>query len=49
MGTAFGILGTLESIALSVFPVIGSYIVTNAETIEEGFSMMSLFYASMGR
>ena len=48
MGTAFGILGTSESIALSLFPVIGSYIVTKADSIEEGFSKMSLFYAMIG-
>ncbi len=48
MGTAFGILGTSESIALSLFPIIGAQIVTKADNVEEGFSKMSLFYAIIG-
>jgi hypothetical protein len=33
MGTAFGILGMFESIALTGFPMIASYIVESADDL----------------
>ena len=48
MGTAFGILGMFESIALTGFPMIASYIVESADDLSQGYKNMSLFYSILG-
>ena len=48
MGTAFGILGMMESIALALFPMIAGEIVERAENTHVGYKNMSLFYAILG-
>jgi hypothetical protein len=49
MGTAFGIMGMLESIALATFPVIASTIVTSAENDLKGYSNVGFFFAGIGK
>ncbi|KAM3139170.1 hypothetical protein pb186bvf_008768 [Paramecium bursaria] len=48
MGTAFGILGMMESLVLFVFPLIAGKIVDLADTVSMGYKNMSLFYAIIG-
>jgi hypothetical protein len=48
MGTAFGIMGMLESIALSFFPVIAATIVTSSENEESGYSNVGFFFTGIG-
>ncbi|CAD8205877.1 unnamed protein product [Paramecium octaurelia] len=48
MGTAFGILGMFESIALSCFPIVASQIVEFADDLQIGYKNMSLFYSILG-
>lgn len=48
MGTAFGILGMMESIVLSLFPLLAAEIVARSETVQLGYKNMSLFYAIIG-
>lgn len=49
MGTAFGLMGSLESIALAGFPLIAASIVTSAKTSEEGYSMVGYFYTGISK
>ena len=48
MGTAFGILGMMESLVLFIFPLIAGKIVDLADTVSMGYKNMSLFYAIIG-
>jgi len=48
MGTAFGIMGMLESIALSFFPVIAATIVTSSDDEASGYSNVGFFFAGIG-
>ncbi|CAD8168092.1 unnamed protein product [Paramecium octaurelia] len=48
MGTAFGILGMFESIALCFFPIIAGKIVEFADDPQIGYKNMSLFYSILG-
>lgn len=48
MGTAFGIMGMLESIALATFPVIAASIVTSSESDQKGYSNVGYFFAGIG-
>jgi MFS family permease len=47
MGTAFGLMGSLESVALACFPLIAASIVEAAETKEDGYSRVGYFFAGM--
>lgn len=47
MGTAFGLMGMLESVALTIFPLIAANIVKASEIDEVGYSRVGLFYAGM--
>lgn len=49
MGTALGLLGTGESLVLSIFPLLGAEIVVQSKQIESGFSLMSYFYSFVGK
>lgn len=48
MGTAFGLMGMFESIALASFPLIAASIVTSAKDTETGYSNVGYFYFGMG-
>ena len=47
MGTAFGLMGMLESTALATFPLIAASIVTSAETPAKGYSLVGYFFAGI--
>ena len=47
MGTAFGLMGSLESIALATFPLIAASIVTSSRSDSEGYSRVGFFYAGI--
>ena len=49
MGTAFGIMGMLESIALATFPIIASSIVTSSDNDQKGYSNVGFFFAGIGK
>lgn len=48
MGTAFGILGMIESVALSVFPIIAGKIVEQEHEPAYGYKNLSLFFSILG-
>lgn len=49
MGTAFGIMGMFESIALAMFPIIAASIVTTSENDSKGYSNVGFFYSGIGK
>ena len=49
MGTAIGLLGTVESAALTCFPLIASKIVDSAKDIETGCSKSAYFYMGISK
>lgn len=49
MGTAFGLMGSLESVALATFPLIAATIVEGSPTGEEGYSRVGYFFAGMSK
>ncbi len=48
MGTAFGLMGMLESIAMATFPLIAASIVTSSDDEEIGYSNAGFFYFAVG-
>jgi len=48
MGTAFGLMGMLVSLALASFPLIAASIVVQSASEEEGYSKVGFFYCGMG-
>lgn len=47
MGTAFGLLGMLESVALAFFPIIAAFIVETASDKVTGYSNVGYFFCGM--
>lgn len=47
VGTAFGLLGMFESVALAFFPILAGYIVEISDTPEEGYSMVGFFFSGI--
>ncbi|CAD8068369.1 unnamed protein product [Paramecium primaurelia] len=47
VGTAFGLLGMFESIALAFFPIIAGYIVEISENPEIGYSNVGFFFSGI--
>lgn len=47
MGTAFGLLGMFESVALAFFPMITGYLVETSETKNEGYSRVGYFFCGV--
>jgi hypothetical protein len=48
MGTAFGIMGMFESIALASFPIITSSIVSSSKDEAKGYTNVGFFFAGIG-
>jgi hypothetical protein len=48
MGTAFGLMGMLESMALATFPLIAASIVSTSESEEVGYSSVGFFFCGIG-
>ncbi|CAD8084472.1 unnamed protein product [Paramecium primaurelia] len=47
VGTAFGLLGMFESVALAFFPIIAGYIVEISEDPQQGYSNVGLFFSGI--
>ena len=47
MGTAFGLMGSLESCALAFFPLIAASIVTSADSPEKGYTLVGFFFTGI--
>lgn len=47
MGTAFGLLGSLESVALATFPLVAGSIVESSSEKVDGYTRVGFFYAGM--
>lgn len=45
MGTAFGLMGSLESIVLTGFPLVAASIVSSSVNTEAGYSKVGYFFA----
>ena len=45
MGTAFGLMGSLESIVLAGFPLVAASIVSSSVNTEAGYSKVGYFFA----
>ena len=47
MGTAFGLMGSLESVAFTAFPLIAASIVEASEDKDAGYSRVGFFFTGM--
>lgn len=47
MGTAFGLMGSLESVAFTAFPLIAASIVEASTDKDAGYSRVGFFFTGM--